>query len=102
MRCFILLLLLLPLPAFAMATLTDCDSASYEVKINNAGNERSVTVTPRSGMIREYGPNVSFAIKGHAPVTTHNQNEEYCIWHGRVTLQRISSPGGGFSGSSLR
>jgi len=91
---------LLPLTAQA-SKLSDCDSASYEVIVNNAGAARTVKMSPTSGVIEEWGPVVSFQIKGHPPVTIHNPYEEYCIWNGKITLQRIMNPTGS-SGCSFR
>ena len=92
---------LLPFPALASG-ISDCDKKPYEVTINNAGQIRTVTITPASAMIIEYGPQVSFQLKDQKPVTIRTQDEEYCIWDGKIKLQRISSVGSSISSNHLR
>jgi len=95
----ILLLLLCLLPCVAQATrLANCDTQPYEVTIVNGGQTRQVTLSPGSGAIEEYGPTVSFRVKGHAPVTVTEPYDEYCIWKGRITVQTRNTSDSGGSG----
>ncbi len=94
-------LCLLPLGASA-ASLSVCDHNTYEVTIRNGGASRVATVSARTGQIVEYGPMVSFQIKGQKEVVTHQPSEDYCIWDGRIKLQRYNSFGNSGGGFSLR
>lgn len=99
MRLF-LLLLLLPLSA-AATELSNCDHVGYPVVITNAGTTREQMLPP-IGSIYEYGPQVSFAIKGHEPVIVTQPGSEYCIWSGKITLQRLSTGNSNATGSAFR
>lgn len=88
----------LPLAAEA-SKIANCDSKSYEVTIVNGGHERKVTITPGGGSVQEYGPIVSFQIEGQRPIIVTEPGDEYCIWSGKIKIQR-RNPGtdqnGGF------
>src|SRR5262249_13308636 len=100
MKFLPLLLMLLPLPAFAVG-LANCDPEPRTVIINNGGGKHTVTLPPRGGYIQEFGPMISFEIKGQPVVNVYHPDEEYCIWSGKVRLQRGDTqfPGnrGGYS-----
>jgi hypothetical protein len=93
--------LFLLLPTFGFASkLADCDALPYEVIVKNGGQERRVTLTPFNGTIEEYGPRVSYQLAGQPSVIADLPDTEYCIWSGRIKLQRLhtvndSGPGGG-------
>jgi len=99
-----ILLALMCFPPFAAeaAMLADCDKASYEVTVSNGGASRVVTLSPAGGVIREFGPMVSFKLKDQPAIVIHEPDEEYCIWSGKIVLQRISSVGSSISSNSLR
>jgi len=99
---YVLLIFFCMLPFTASASkLGNCDSKSYEITVRNGGSMRKVTLTPTSGTIQEFGPVVSYQIEGQEPVVVKQPDEEYCIWSGKIKIQRIdtmgSSGGGGFS-----
>ncbi len=96
-----LLLLLLPLPAHAVK-LAVCDANTYDVRVRNAGSERIVRLSPRSSPVEEFGPAalISFQIEGQREVRATTSSEEFCIWSGRITVQKMNpgvSSGGGWS-----
>lgn len=85
-------LLVFLLPALAHATkLAVCDGKTYEVTINNDGQVHTVTISPASGSIEEFGPRVSMQIQGQKPVLITEPYDEYCIWSGKIKLQQIRS-----------
>ncbi len=93
----ILLACLLPVSTLAASKLADCDNVPYDIIVRNSGAERIVTLTPTSGEIEEYGPVISFQIKDkdesktHPVVTVLDPDSEFCIWHGKINIQRIDT-----------
>ena len=90
-------LVLLPASAFA-TRLSDCDSQGYDVTIKNGGEERTAHITPLSGVIEEFGPQVTFTLTDKhgqilSRVTSYEHDQEYCIRSGKITIQRISTFG---------
>ena len=101
-KFLILFFCLVPFAANASTKLADCDDGPYRVTITNGGQKRVVTLTPGGGIIEEFGPVVSFQLEGQPPVTTYEQLNEYCIWHGRITLQTRDSGKGPNNGGGFR
>ena len=102
---FFVLTFLMPLPAFASVWLADCDHRAYAVIIRNAGSMHTATVSPTSGKIEEFGPpeQISFQIKGEKQpiVRATSPDEEFCIWSGKIRLQRLNTGRANSGGSSL-
>lgn len=97
MRKFLFILVLL-LPCVASASkIANCDKKSYDVTINNGGHVRVVTLEPTSASVEEFGPVVSFQLKDQKPVIVTEPFDEYCIWSGKITIQR-RSPGNDANG----
>jgi hypothetical protein len=102
-----LALVLLPLSASAAAHLADCDWDPYNVIITNGGQQRVATLTQNGGEIEEYGPVISFQIQSkerpnpNPVVHVTSPYEEFCIWNGRIQIQRMNTTGG-FNGGSFR
>jgi hypothetical protein len=96
------LLCLLPFAANASTKLANCDKKPYQVTVTNGGQKRVTTLTPGGGIIEEFGPNVSFQLEGQPPVITHEQLNEYCIWHGKITLQTRDAGKGPNNGGGFR
>ena len=103
MRTFIICLLcFLPLSATA-AQIANCDSKTgYEVTISNSGAKRVVTLPPGSGSVDAYGPEVSFQLEGQKPVLATGPADQFCIWHGHITVQKRVPGNGSDSGSGFR
>ena len=95
------LLLLLPLPAYAVK-LANCGGKPVTVMINNAGAKRTVTLYPADSPIEEFGPMVTFRLKGQPEVRAENPYEEFCIWGGRIRVQRLNTFNTGTGGFRLR
>ena len=95
------ILSLLPFSASAAIWLGDCDDKPYDVIVRNNGSEKVVRLARNSGEIQEYGAveGISFQIKddtGKQPVMTPmGPDEEFCIWSGRIKIQRNHTVGGG-------
>jgi len=102
MKRFLIIFLCL-LPCAAGATkLADCDKKSYDVTIVNGGQMRVATLTPNGGIVEEYGPTVSFQLKGQSPVVITEQYDEYCIWKGKIIIQRRNPGNESNGGWNLR
>lgn len=101
-----------PLSAFASVMLTDCDDKPYDVIVRNNGSERMVAVSRGGGEIEEFGPisGISFQIKEkdakkmEPPMVPLSPYEEFCIWSGKIKVQRLNTggEGAGASGGILR
>jgi hypothetical protein len=90
MKYLLITFLLFPVSAFAVM-LGDCDKNSYDVIVRNGGNVRIVRLTPYSGEIQEFGPVVSFQINGQSEVVIREPNSEYCVWSGKIKIQRMNT-----------
>jgi hypothetical protein len=87
-------------PSLAGATkLAVCDGKSYDVTIVNGGQEHVMHLSPMSGSIEEFGPQVSMQIADQPPVKITEPYDEYCIWAGRIKLQQIRSGNDSLSGN---
>jgi hypothetical protein len=95
------LLCLFPYAAGA-SKLTVCDGNSYDVTVVNSGRSRVVHLTSSNGEIEEFGPVVSFQLEGHAPVVITGPYDEYCIWKGKITIQRRNPGDSATSGFGSR
>jgi hypothetical protein len=82
------------------ASLADCDAASYTVTVNNGGMVRTQTISPGSGVLRSLGPMVSFQLPGQPAMRATRPEEEFCIWSGKIAVQRLDTIGD--SGEGLR
>jgi hypothetical protein len=96
----ILIILFCLLPCVAQASkIANCDKKPYDVTIVNGGHSRVVTIAPGDASTQEFGPTVSFQLEGQKPVVVTEEGEEYCIWSGKIKIQR-RNPGndqnGGF------
>ena len=58
--------------------------------IVNGGQKRVATLTPTGGSTRSRNSAsvVSFQPKGQRPVVITEQDDEYCIWSGKIKIQR--------------
>jgi hypothetical protein len=97
MKYFLLLFCLFPIAASAVK-IADCDNKPYDVTIVNGGAMHMAHLKPMGGSVEEWGPAVSFQLEGERPVVSANPYDEYCIWHGRINIQKRNpgNSGGGF------
>jgi hypothetical protein len=88
MRHFLFIFMCL-LPCSALAVqLANCDTKPFDVTVVNGGQTRVVTLAPRDASIEEMGPVVSFQIAGQSPVVVTEPGDQYCIWSGKIKIQR--------------
>ncbi len=86
-RLILIFLCFLPCASQAVK-IADCDRKPFDVTIVNGGQKRVVTLTPSGGSVEEFGPTVSFQLDGQKPIVITGQRDEYCIWNGRINIQR--------------
>jgi|GEM_PF-6375608 len=98
MKSFSLLLLslLFPLSGMASALLGNCDRQPYDIIIRQGSSQRIVTLGENSGSLEVFGPQVSFQINSlpgekvvHPIVNVTEQDAEYCIWSGKIKIQKL-------------
>lgn len=99
---------LFPFAACASILLADCDDKPYDVIVKNAGATRVVRLTKNGGEIEEFGayPMISFQIKAakgddktYPVMRPTGPDEEFCIWSGNISVQRLDVIGGWHGGS---
>ena len=109
MKRFLLVLgCLFPFSASASVLLANCDAQPYQIIVHNGGSERIAMLTRNGGEIEEFGTptQMSFQIKSKGmeqPVVRPlSPDEEFCIWSGKIKVQRLNRGNANNGGTSLR